>query len=40
VHFRSAPVYMNEGPNEGGWAVYMLDPDGITIELFQPAPKR
>jgi catechol 2,3-dioxygenase-like lactoylglutathione lyase family enzyme len=39
VQFRSAPVYMDEGPNEGGWAVYMLDPDGITIELFQPAQK-
>jgi catechol 2,3-dioxygenase-like lactoylglutathione lyase family enzyme len=39
VQFRSAPVYMDEGPNEGGWAVYMLDPDGITIELFQPAQR-
>ena len=37
VQFRSPPVYMDEGPNAGGWAVYMLDPDGITIELFQPA---
>ena len=39
VQFRSPPVYMDEGPNTGGWAVYMLDPDGISIELFQPAQK-
>lgn len=37
VQFRSPPIYLDEGPNTGGWAVYMLDPDGITIELFQPA---
>jgi catechol 2,3-dioxygenase-like lactoylglutathione lyase family enzyme len=37
VRFRSAPVYMDEGPSKGGWAVYMLDPDGISIELYQPA---
>ena len=37
VQFRSPPVYLDEGPNIGGWAVYMLDPDGITIELFQAA---
>jgi catechol 2,3-dioxygenase-like lactoylglutathione lyase family enzyme len=35
VQFRSPPIYLDEGPNTGGWAVYMLDPDGITIELFQ-----
>ena len=40
VQFRSPPVYMDEGPNAGGWAVYMLDPDGITIELFQPAKQK
>jgi catechol 2,3-dioxygenase-like lactoylglutathione lyase family enzyme len=38
VQFRSPPIYLDEGPNIGGWGVYMLDPDGITIELFQ-APK-
>jgi lactoylglutathione lyase len=37
VQFRSPPVYLDEGPNIGGWDVYMLDPDGITIELFQAA---
>jgi lactoylglutathione lyase len=40
VQFRSEPVYLDEGPNVGGWSVYMLDPDGITIELFQPPPGR
>lgn len=39
VSFRSAPIYLDEGPNTGGWAVYMLDPDGISIELFQTAKK-
>lgn len=35
IQFRSPPIFLDEGPNTGGWAVYMLDPDGITIELFQ-----
>ncbi len=39
AHFRSAPIALDEGPNAGGVAVYLLDPDGITIELFQPAAK-
>jgi lactoylglutathione lyase len=37
VEFISEPVYLDEGPNEGGWALYMKDPDGIVIELFQAA---
>lgn len=37
VRFRSAPVAIDAGVNSGGWAVYMVDPDGIPIELFQPA---
>lgn len=36
VTFRSEPVLIDAGVNRGGYAVYMLDPDGITIELFQP----
>ena len=37
VTFRSkAPVYLPSGPNQGGYSVYCLDPDGITVELFQP----
>lgn len=39
VEFLSEPIYLDEGPNTGGWAVYMKDPDGILIELFQPPPK-
>jgi catechol 2,3-dioxygenase-like lactoylglutathione lyase family enzyme len=37
VQFISEPVYLDEGPNIGGWALYMKDPDGIVIELFQKA---
>ena len=40
VRFRSPPVDLDEGPNAGGVSVYMLDPDGITLELFQPPPGR
>ena len=36
--FISPPVYLDEGPNTGGWALYMKDPDGIPIELFQRGP--
>jgi lactoylglutathione lyase len=35
VRFRSPPVAIDSGANKGGWSLYMLDPDGITIELFQ-----
>lgn len=31
----SAPVTPTIGPNEGGRAVYMKDPDGIRVELIQ-----
>ena len=37
VSFISEPVYLDAGPNAGGWALYMKDPDGIVIELFQKA---
>jgi catechol 2,3-dioxygenase-like lactoylglutathione lyase family enzyme len=36
VTFRSPPVEIDAGANRGGWAAYALDPDGITVELFQP----
>jgi len=40
VHFRSEPVLITSGPNQGGLVVYMSDPDGYTIELFQtPEPQ-
>ena len=37
VRFKSAPVTITAGPNKGGLVVYFFDPDGYTIELFQPA---
>lgn len=39
VEFISTPTYLDQGPNKGGWALYMKDPDGIVIELMQPAQK-
>lgn len=36
VEFISEPVALDAGPNSGGWALYMKDPNGIVIELFQP----
>lgn len=38
VQFRSPPVRITEGVNEGGHICYLSDPDGITVELFQPRP--
>lgn len=35
VRFLSAPIAPTVGPNVGGLVVYMLDPDGIRIELIQ-----
>lgn len=31
----SAPVTPTIGPNKGGRAVYLIDPDGIRVELIQ-----
>ena len=40
VRFKSdSPNYIAEGVNKGGYSVYLLDPDGITLELLQPPPK-
>ena len=30
------PVLINAGPNEGGLAMYLQDPNGVLVELFQP----
>jgi lactoylglutathione lyase len=35
--FVTPPVRIEEGVNAGGWICYLADPDGITLELFQPA---
>lgn len=36
--FVSRPIHVDAGPSRGGWALYLKDPDGIRIELLQPAP--
>lgn len=37
VQFKSpAPNLITEGVNRGGYSIYFLDPDGITLELMQP----
>jgi catechol 2,3-dioxygenase-like lactoylglutathione lyase family enzyme len=36
VRFTSAPVTIDHGRNTGAKAVYLLDPDDITLELVQP----
>jgi catechol 2,3-dioxygenase-like lactoylglutathione lyase family enzyme len=39
VAFRhDAPVEIPSGPAKGGYAIYMRDPDGITIEIVQAPP--
>lgn len=35
--FVSAPVEVDTGANAGGSALYLRDPDGTLLELFQPA---
>ena len=37
VKFVSPPVTPTIGPNKGGKAVYMIDPDGFRIELIESA---
>jgi catechol 2,3-dioxygenase-like lactoylglutathione lyase family enzyme len=37
--FVSPPVEVDTGINTGGFGVYLKDPDGITVEIFQP-PRR
>lgn len=39
AQFRSAPVTIDAGVNRGALCVYLLDPDGIAIELLQRPPK-
>jgi hypothetical protein len=33
----STPVTPTIGPNRGGRAVYMIDPDGVRVELIETA---
>jgi catechol 2,3-dioxygenase-like lactoylglutathione lyase family enzyme len=37
--FVSPPVEIESGANKGGFGLYLRDPDGVTLELFQP-PRR
>jgi catechol 2,3-dioxygenase-like lactoylglutathione lyase family enzyme len=37
VRFTSEPVEVASGMNKGARAVYLSDPDGIPLEMFQPA---
>jgi catechol 2,3-dioxygenase-like lactoylglutathione lyase family enzyme len=38
--FVSPPIEVDTGINRGGFALYLKDPDGITVELFQPPAER
>jgi hypothetical protein len=29
-------VFIDAGVNRGGYGAYAMDPDGVTVELFQP----
>lgn len=40
VRFDNEPVTVTAGFNAGAVVVYFLDPDGFTLELYQPAPGR
>jgi catechol 2,3-dioxygenase-like lactoylglutathione lyase family enzyme len=39
IEFVSPPVLITEGINKEGYACYLRDPDGITLELVQPPPR-
>ncbi|MDE3088917.1 MAG: VOC family protein [Chloroflexota bacterium] len=39
VRFKAnAPIPIASGVNRGGYTIYFVDPDGITLELLQPPP--
>lgn len=41
VRFKApAPVAIEAGVNKGGYTVYFLDPDDITLEMLQPPADR
>ena len=40
VQFKAeSPISIKDGRNKGGYTIYFYDPDGITLELFQPPRK-
>lgn len=40
VVFKNPPVEITAGANQGGFACYLVDPDGITLEFLQFSPER
>ena len=38
VRLVSRPTEIMAGVHRGGWGVYLRDPDGFTVELYQPPP--
>lgn len=40
VVFKNPPVEITAGANQGGYACYLVDPDGITLEFLQFSPER
>ena len=40
IEFVSAPVAVPVGPNKGRRTAYLLDPDGIVVQLMQPAEEK
>lgn len=40
VHLISEPVEITAGVHTGAYGVYLRDPDGFTVELFQPPANR
>jgi catechol 2,3-dioxygenase-like lactoylglutathione lyase family enzyme len=40
VWFVNAPTLITAGVNRGAYEAYFRDPDGFTLELYQPAPTR
>lgn len=36
IRLKGEPVKIESGINKGGWAIYFQDPDGISLELWQP----
>ena len=39
VRFKSDPVEITAGPNQGGKVIYFFDPDNYVLEMFEPARK-
>ena len=40
VNFKSAPTSVIAGPHQGGKAVYLTTPDGVTLEFIDSPRKK